>query len=54
MTKLIEWITVLIVFLSVYLSIITGQIKSNFFDAWLFQIQILPIIAIGMFGVSIN
>lgn len=52
MTKLMEWVTVLIVLLSVYLSIITGQIKSKLFDAWMFQIQIFPIIAVGMFGVS--
>lgn len=52
MTKLMEWVMVLIVLLSVYLSLITGQIKSKLFDPWMFQIQIFPIIAIGMFGVS--
>lgn len=54
MTKLMEWLTVLVVFLSVYLSIITGQIKSELLDKWMFQIQIFPIVAIGLFGVSIQ
>lgn len=47
-----EWLSVLFVLLAIYLALITGQIQSDCIDAWMFQIQIFPIIAIGAFGVS--
>lgn len=42
----------LLALLAVYLSLITGQIRSELVDAWMFQIQIFPIVAVGLFGVS--
>lgn len=52
MTKLMEWLSVLSVLLAIYLSVITRQIKTDLTEAWMFEIQIFPIIAIGLFGVS--
>lgn len=51
MTKLMEWLSVLLTFLAVYLALVTRQFKSEWTEAWMFQIQIFPIIAVGVFGV---
>lgn len=54
MTKLMEWVSVLVVFSSFYLSIVTGQIKSELLDHWMFQILIFPFLAVLLFGVSFS
>lgn len=54
MTKLMEWLSVLAALLAIYLTIVTRQIKSDLLEKWMFEIQIFPIIAIGLFGVSIQ
>lgn len=50
MTKLMEWLTVLIAFLAVYIYLITGEPKVS--GDLMIHIQFLPIYLIGMFGVS--
>lgn len=52
MTKLMQWLSVFFILLSIYSALITGQIKSDLINSWMFQIQIFPIVAIGLFGVS--
>lgn len=52
MTKLQEWLSVLLVSVAIYVSLITRQIQSELIEPWMFHIQIFPIVAIGLFGVS--
>lgn len=52
MTKLMEWITALVLFLSIYIAIVSGQIKLPVSETIMFQIKIFPITAIALFGVS--
>lgn len=52
MTKLMEWLAVIGALLGIYVSLVTRQIKTDLTEAWMFQIQIAPIIAVGLFGVS--
>lgn len=52
MTKLLEWLSVLTIMLAIYFPIVTRQIKSDLLEKWMFEIQILPIIAAAIFGVS--
>lgn len=47
-----EWLSVLFSLLAIYLAFVTKQIKSDWTEAHMFHIQISPIIAIGVFGVS--
>lgn len=54
MTKLLEWLSVFIVFLSAYVAILTRQIQAKFLDEWMLEITLLPIVAIGLFGVRTN
>lgn len=52
MTKLLEWLSVFVVLSSVYLVIVTRQIQSKLLDEWMFEIAVLPIFAVALFGVS--
>lgn len=52
MTKLGEWLTAFSVLLAIYGSLVTRQITNDWSEAWMFEIQIAPIIAVGLFGVS--
>lgn len=52
MTKLLEWLSVFIVLLSAYLVVVTRQVQSTFLDEWMFEFTLLPIVAVGLFGVS--
>ncbi len=52
MTKLMEWVFVLSIFLVGYIAIITKQIQSGILDHWMFEIKIAPVVLILMFGVS--
>lgn len=52
MTKLMEWLAVLAALLAIYVPLVTRQIKTELTEAWMFEIQIAPIIAVGLFGVS--
>lgn len=54
MTKLMEWLSGLFVLLAIYLALVTKQLKTEWTDAWMLQIQIFPIIAVGAFGVSLT
>lgn len=47
-----EWLAVFSALLAIYVSLVTRQIKTDLTEAWMFQIQIAPIIAVGLFGVS--
>ncbi|XP_031620079.1 dolichol-phosphate mannosyltransferase subunit 3 [Contarinia nasturtii] len=48
MTKLMEWLGVLIGFLAVYVYLLTGEPK--FSEEMMIHIKFLPIYLIGMFG----
>ncbi|XP_037026153.1 dolichol-phosphate mannosyltransferase subunit 3 [Bradysia coprophila] len=50
MTKLMEWLFVLSVFLVTYVAIVTKQIQSGVFDNWMFEIKLAPLIFIILFG----
>lgn len=50
MTKLMEWLSVVLVFLAVYVYMITGEPK--FPEGVMFHIKFLPIYLVGLFGVS--
>lgn len=52
MTKLLEWLTALSIVFAIYVSLVTRQIKNQFTEAWMYEIQIAPIVAVGLFGVS--
>lgn len=54
MTKLMEWLFVLSVFLVAYIAIITKQIESGILDNWMFEIKIAPVFLILMFGVNMR
>lgn len=47
-----EWLTVLIGLLAVYIALITNQFRLAIIDKWMFEIVISPIIFVGLFGVS--
>jgi len=53
MTKLMQWLFCLNIFLGIYLCFITRQIETPFTNKWMFEIQILPIILVGLFGVCL-
>lgn len=50
MTKLMEWLGVMIAFLAVYLYLITGE--TNLSNELMLHIKLLPIYLVGLFGVS--
>lgn len=52
MTKLMEWLFVLSVFLVAYIAIVTKQIQSGILDDWMFEIKLAPVVLIIMFGVN--
>lgn len=52
MTKLMEWLAGLAVLLAIYVALVTRQIKTDLTEAWMFEIQIAPIVAVALFGVS--
>lgn len=49
MTKLMEWLGVLVACLAVYLYLIAGGL--NLSDDLMLHIKLLPIYAVGLFGV---
>lgn len=51
MTKLMEWVAVLVAFLAVYLYLIAGE--TNLSDDLMLHIKLLPIYLVGLFGVRI-
>lgn len=52
MTKLMEWLFVLSVFLVAYVAIVTKQVQSGILDNWMFEIKLAPLVLILMFGVN--
>lgn len=52
MTKLMEWLFVLSVFLVAYIAIVTKQIQSGILDNWMFEIKLAPVILVILFGVN--
>lgn len=52
MTKLLEWLTASSILFAIYVSLVTRQVKNAFTEAWMYEIQIAPIVAVGLFGVS--
>lgn len=51
MTKLMEWLLGLSIYLSIYIAIITKQVKLPLIDQFFFEFQISPIVLIVLFGV---
>lgn len=47
-----EWLSLAAVLLAVYIPLATQMIKTDWTESWMFEIQIAPIIAVGLFGVS--
>lgn len=47
-----EWLSAFSALLAIYVSLVTRQIKTDWTEAWMFEIQIAPIVAVGLFGVS--
>lgn len=47
-----QWVFAINLFFAIYAAIVLRQIQSDFFEKFMFEIQILPVILIGLFGVS--
>jgi len=52
MTKLVEWVTVAVMFFGPWLSVVTGQISSPFLASHFYHILALPVVLLGAFGVA--
>uniref|UniRef100_U5ERS9 Dolichol-phosphate mannosyltransferase subunit 3 n=1 Tax=Corethrella appendiculata TaxID=1370023 RepID=U5ERS9_9DIPT len=51
MTKLTDWLSVGVAFFCVYFVITLRKVENTFFDKWMFEIKILPLILLFGFGV---
>lgn len=51
MTKLMEWLFSVSLFLSIWIALVTRQVQSRLLDEWMFIIKPLPFIVVLMFGV---
>lgn len=52
MTKLTEWLTGLAVFFGIYWILVTRKVSNQFTEDFFFHIQISPIVAVLLLGVS--
>lgn len=52
MTKLMQWLFAINLFFAIYAAIVLRQIQSDFFEKFMFEIQILPVVLIVLFGVG--
>lgn len=52
MTKLMQWLFAINLFFAIYAAIVLRQIQSDFFEKFMFEIQILPVVLIALFGVG--
>ncbi|KAL1399469.1 hypothetical protein pipiens_008183 [Culex pipiens pipiens] len=50
MTKLMEWLAAAAAFFSVYLAIVTRQLRSDLLDEYMFEIKLSPVILVVLFG----
>uniref|UniRef100_A0A6B2E767 Dolichol-phosphate mannosyltransferase subunit 3 n=1 Tax=Phlebotomus kandelakii TaxID=1109342 RepID=A0A6B2E767_9DIPT len=55
MTKLMQWLTGLVAFLAIYIPLVTGTVDIQCLRNFQYEIKILPIVLIGLFGIhSVN
>lgn len=47
-----QWLFAINLFFAFYATIVLRQIQSDFFEKYMFEIQILPVALIVLFGVS--
>lgn len=52
MSKLFEWLLGAITFLFIWFLMITNSFQSRLIEEWMAIVIVLPIIIIGLFGVS--
>ncbi|XP_058457840.1 dolichol-phosphate mannosyltransferase subunit 3 [Malaya genurostris] len=50
MTKLMEWLSVLLAFFAVYLAIISRQVQHDMLDKYMYEIMLSPLILLVLFG----
>jgi hypothetical protein len=53
MTKLLEWLFGVSVFLGIWCALISRQIQAQLLEEWMHIIVTLPLILVTVFGVSI-
>jgi hypothetical protein len=53
MTKLLEWLFGMSVFLGIWCALISRQIQAQLLEEWMYIIVPLPLLLVTIFGVSI-
>lgn len=54
MTKLMQWLAGLFAFLAIYIPLVTGMVDIECLRNFQYEVKILPIVIIALFGVSIT
>jgi uncharacterized membrane protein YhaH (DUF805 family) len=52
MTKLLEWLLGMSVFLGIWCALISRQIQAQLLEEWMYIIVPLPLLLVAIFGVS--
>jgi hypothetical protein len=52
MTKLLEWLFGLSVFLGIWCALVLRQIQAQLLEEWMYVIITLPLLLVTLFGVS--
>lgn len=52
MTKLLEWLFGMSVFLGIWCALISRQIQAQLLEEWMYVIITLPLLLVTVFGVS--
>ncbi|XP_058811808.1 dolichol-phosphate mannosyltransferase subunit 3 [Topomyia yanbarensis] len=50
MTKLVEWLMVLLAFFTVYFAIVARKVQHDVLDDYMYEIMLSPLILLALFG----